>query len=423
MDMRVPGLGVRVRPSGHRGYVYHGKVDGRAKHVTLGPAALKTVAEVRRECLEIAVTKKSGDRAMSARGKTPTFATFVAGPWKSACLDRYKPATRKSVRGSLRTQLLPAFGDLPLDRIDRIRVHRWFDEYSRTAPGGANHALDTFRRIMNHAIALGHVETNPTRDVKPNPRVALTRFLSLEEIACLHRVLDGYASSRASRRRQADIIRLLLLTGCRKGEIVTLRWREVEGDTLNLADSKTGPCKVFLNTPARAVIERQPRTDSPFVFPSPRDPERACSPKGREVLVVRRQLGLEPPHLAGRCPAALDRLAADDPAHRGITPEPVGVVDILVAGETPIDGLAKETDDAVPAVPARAAIREHAARQCGQPERVVQFAISEQPRVGGHPRSVELQFQAAVEKGPKWPMIRFTLRVPHPSRPPTPSSQ
>ena len=101
----------------------------------------------------------------------------------------------------------------------------------------------------------------------------------------------------------------------------------------------------------------------------------------------------------------------------------MGVVDILVAGETPIDGLAKETDDAVPAVPARAAIREHAARQCGQPERVVQFAISEQPRIGGHPRSVELQFQAAVEKGPEWPMIRFTLRVPHPSHPPTPSSQ
>ena len=107
------------------------------------------------------------------------------------------------------------------------------------------------------------------------------------------------------------------------------------------------------------------------------------------------------------------------------TPEPVGVVDILVASETPIDGLAKEHDDAVPAVPARAAIREHAARQCGQPERVVQFAISDkaQPRVGGYPRSVEFQFQAAVEKGPEWPMIRFTLGVPHPSRPPTPSSQ
>ena len=179
------------------------------------------------------------------------------------------------------------------DRIDRLRVHRWFDEYSHTAPGGANHALDTFRLIMNHAIALGHAETNPTRDVKPNPRAALTRFLSLEEIACLHRILDRYASSRASRRRQADIIRLLLLTGCRKGEIVNLRWREVEGDTLNLADSKTGPRKVFLNTPARVVIERQPRMDSPFVFPSPRDPERACSPNLPLWYPVRRQAGIE----------------------------------------------------------------------------------------------------------------------------------
>ena len=62
------------------------------------------------------------------------------------------------------------------------------------------------------------------------------------------RILDGYASSRASRRRQADIIRLLLLTGCRKGEIVNLRWREVEGLR-----------KVFLNTSARAV--KRQRTD------------------------------------------------------------------------------------------------------------------------------------------------------------------
>ena len=292
-DMRVPGLGVRVRPSGHRGYVYHGKVDGRARRVTLGPAALRTVAEARRECLEIEVAGKGGEGAGSARSKTPTFATFVAGPWKSACLDRYKPATRKSVRSSLRSQLLPAFGDLPLDRIDRMRVCRWFDDYSRTAPGGANHALDALRRIMNHAIALGHVETNPARDVKPNPRAALTRFLSQEEIARLHQVLDGHASGRASRQRQADIIRLLLLTGCRKGEIVTLRWREVEGDTLNLADGKTGPRKVFLNTPARAVIERQPRTDSPFVFPSPRDPDRACSPNLPLWYSVRKEAGIE----------------------------------------------------------------------------------------------------------------------------------
>ena len=44
--------------------------------------------------------------------------------------------------GALNRQLLPAFGDLPLDRIAAVEVNRWFDRYSRTAPGGANHALD-----------------------------------------------------------------------------------------------------------------------------------------------------------------------------------------------------------------------------------------------------------------------------------------
>ena len=100
---------------------------------------------------------------------------------------------------------------------------------------------------------------------------------------------------------------------CRKGEIVNLRWREVEGDTLNLADSKTGPRKVFLNTSARAVIERQPRTDSPFVFPSPRDPERACSPNLPLWYSVRRQAGIEDVRLHDlrhSCASWLDILAA-----------------------------------------------------------------------------------------------------------------
>ena len=275
-DTRVGGLGVRVRPSGHRGYVYHRNGDGRVTKTTLGPAVLKSVDEVRRECLEIAVQfaeeKRTG--AEEPQGNVPLFGDFVAGAWKAACYDRYKPSTRKGVASALRAQLLPAFGSLPLDRITRASVNRWFDGYSRASPGGANHALSTLQQILNHAVVRGHIATNPARGVKRNPRPKLTRFLSREEVRRLHRVLDSHAAGPASHKQQADIIRLLLLTGCRKSEIVTLRWRDVDGDVLKLADSKTGPRTVYLNEHACSIIKHQPRGRSAFVFPFLRDPLR-----------------------------------------------------------------------------------------------------------------------------------------------------
>ena len=92
------------------------------------------------------------------------------------------------------------------------------------------------------------------------------RFLTRTEIDRLYIALDTH-QGRGSGNQQAEIIRLLLLTGCRKGEIIGLRWSEINGNFLNLPDSKTGPRRVVLNTQASAVLARQPQTNSPFVFP------------------------------------------------------------------------------------------------------------------------------------------------------------
>ena len=99
---------------------------------------------------------------------------------------------------------------------------------------------------MNAALAAGHADANPVRGIAKNPRPKLTRFLSGEEIERLHRVLDRLVAERPSRRRQADIVQLLL-TSCRVGEILKLRWSEVDGNRLNLADTKTGPRRVWLS--------------------------------------------------------------------------------------------------------------------------------------------------------------------------------
>ena len=290
-DPRIAGLGVRVRPSGGRSWIFLRKTDGGTRRISLGPAELKTVEEVRRECHALAAEPGSEDKPKEIRHAVPSFRDFVAGTWKEAHCDRYKPSTQRGVRSILTGQLLPAFGSKLLDRISPTQVRRWFDIYSRTAPGNGNHALDLLRQILNFGVACDHLDTNPAQGIKRNRRPALTRFLSREEIGPLHRVLDR--QTRKSSRQQADIIHLLLLTGCRKGEIVHLRWSAVQDDILVLAESKTGPRKVPLNTQARRILEGQRRDGSPFVFPSPLDPSQPRSPDLRLWYRVRRQAGIE----------------------------------------------------------------------------------------------------------------------------------
>ena len=288
-DTRHGDLGVRVRPSGHRSFVYRRKGEGDARRITLGPVALMSVEEARAKCLAINTGARSG---RPEGGAVPTFGEFAAGPGK-ACFDRGKPSTRKAQARAVARRLLPAFGPVPLDRIDRAGVTRWFDECSRTAPGAANRALNLLSRILNHAVVCGHVRTNPAHGIKWNRRPKLTRFLSRDEVGRLHRALDRLAGARPSRAPQADVIRLLLLTGCRKNEILTLRWQDVDGNTLNLIDAKTGPRRVFLSVPARAVLERQPRSESAYVFPAPTNLNRPLSHHLPLWRSVRTEAGIE----------------------------------------------------------------------------------------------------------------------------------
>ena len=192
-DSEVSGLGVRVRPSGHRSFVWRGRVHGEPVRATVGPAALMTVEDARQRALALSV----GNAPHTAQGRSgaPLFRDFVLDEWLPAYRHRCAPSSCQFANRVLKGQLIPAFGRLPLDAIRRIDVERWFDAYSRTAPGGANKALEILGQIMNAAHAAGHARTAPVRGIAKNPRPKLTRFLSAEEIERLHRVLDRLIGS------------------------------------------------------------------------------------------------------------------------------------------------------------------------------------------------------------------------------------
>ena len=245
-DSRVPGLGVRVRPVRRAelrpvvrcrwpfqpGLARSGLNHEHRPGSSGMPRATRPPTNPTRRPRRRALSRCSGTSSRASGRRLISTDTNrrqkrASGPCSQAASCRPSDRSR-------------------LDRITPARLRRWFDAFSRTAPGNANHALNLLRQIMNFAVACGHIEKNPTQGIRPNRRPRLTRFLSREEIGRLHRVLDR--QTRKGGREQADIIRLLLLTGCRKGEIVHLRWSEVHRDALVLGRQQDGRRERSLST-------------------------------------------------------------------------------------------------------------------------------------------------------------------------------
>ena len=109
--------------------------------------------------------------------------------------------------------------------------------------------------------------SNPCLGIRKNPRNNIARFLDAAGLARLGRALDKH---EARWPEAVAAIRLLALTGCRRGEVLDLRWRNIGENAIDLSDSKTGPRAVPLGAAARALIEALPGPRDPdaFLFPT-----------------------------------------------------------------------------------------------------------------------------------------------------------
>jgi hypothetical protein len=126
-------------------------------------------------------------------------------------------------------------------------------------------------------------------------------------------------------------------------------------------------------------------------------------------------LRFEPAHLAWRRCATFRRFAADDPAHRWIVAQSLGVVHILVSCEPAEHRLTQHADQRMTAVLSRARVSQCFAGRRAQTERVIEFAIGEQTGIGCYNGAAKLHRHAAVKIYAKSIIFRFTRRVRHAS--------
>ena len=272
-DDVITGLGLTVQPSGGRTFVLNRMVRGRRRYATVGNADTMTVPEARREARKLIAAFI--DKAKHNGG--PRTPGRPMDAFADEFLDRqgrqWKPATLQSNTYLVRKYILPDFGHLTVDAVTVEHVQDWFASMA-DRPGIANRSMPVLSVMMKMAELWGYRRhnSNPCKNTKRYRMQPKERFLSEEEMARLNTVLTREEFHCPN---IVAIIRLLMLTGCRFGEIVSLEWDWIKDKRIFLPDSKSGPRTVWLSSAARAVIDAIPRysPDCPFVFPG-RPPTR-----------------------------------------------------------------------------------------------------------------------------------------------------
>ena len=194
------------------------------------------------------------------------------GPLADAVILRqsrlWKPRTLAVNRSYLRNQIMPFFAQRPVADITPGEVRQWFAAHHAT-PAAANRALPVLSAVFREAERLGlrPENSNPCKGLRRYRTPGRNRFLTATEAGRLGAVLTEYERDAPV---PVALVRLLILTGCRQGEVRHLRWEDYREGNLYLRDSKTGPRTVWLSRASRHVLTSLPKS-SAWVFPAKRD--------------------------------------------------------------------------------------------------------------------------------------------------------
>ncbi|MEL7719030.1 site-specific integrase [Citromicrobium bathyomarinum] len=283
-DTEVKGFGVRVTPAGARAFVLNYRTRaGRERRYTIGDCNDWKTSAARDEARNLKRQIDVGHDPM-AKVEADRNAKTVADLCKrfeEEHLPKCREATQRDYRALLEREILPALKHSKVAELaftDINDLHRKITK--RGAPYVANRTMAVISKMLSLAIKWGWRTDNPARGIERNPEKKRDRYLSTAELG---KLTDALAS--ADDQQGANIIRLLLLTGARKGEVLAMKWGDL--DLTAGAWTKPGSTtkqktlhRVPLSAPARQLLSqihaeaekraedpKQPRPKSEFVFP------------------------------------------------------------------------------------------------------------------------------------------------------------
>lgn len=261
-DDDMPGLGLRVLPSGRKQFIVQYRAGRRSRRISLGPTSIITPDQARTRAMAILADARNGqDPAANKEAyRKALMVSELAERFDEEHIAlRLKASTAREYRRNLERFILPALGRLRVVDVTRADIAKFHHDLRRI-PYQANRCLELISKMFNLAEMWGLRPdgSNPRRHIPKYPEEKRERFLSMAELKRVGEVLREFEEEGLESRSAILAARLLIYTGCRLNEIMTLKWEyvDLEGRALHLPDTKTGARVVHLGEAAIALLEQ-----------------------------------------------------------------------------------------------------------------------------------------------------------------------
>lgn len=224
-DDQIKGFGLRVMPTGFKTYFFRYRIDNKDKKIKIGSHPYITSDEARNVAKDLAskTTKGVDPNQEKAKIKSiPNLSQLAKEYMEFHAKEKKRPSSQKNDLSMLNNHILPKFSDKKLNEISRKDIDIFYLSLKRT-PIQANRILSLLSKMFNLAINWGYINEQPVLGIEKNRELKRDRWLDSEELDQFWKVLLKYKNNTT-----ADAIRMLILTGARKNEVLKCTWDQID---------------------------------------------------------------------------------------------------------------------------------------------------------------------------------------------------